>query len=245
MAELREVAAILDTGKVDEESLQSALQALLFHQCLYEDWPHAQAYRIIARHLSNVQPILGAFGYRVTHHPVSNMIVLQPGDVVYGTQLARLRKDETTVLLVLRLLYAEGVGSLDEFGRVEITTDDVHDRLRTAGDEPPAMPRLSEILKMFHRKGLVRVSDRDQVEQLIVLTIMPGITVLVPDAYVEALVQWLEGRAADAVPPAGILAIATAHDGEISAIPEPIDENSTAEDSSEDDQTLEDGDASA
>ncbi|WEK52231.1 MAG: hypothetical protein P0Y66_09795 [Candidatus Kaistia colombiensis] len=106
------------------------------------------------------------------------------------------------------------------------------------------MRRLSEILKMFHRKGLVRVSDRDQVEQLIVLTIMPGITVLVPDAYVEALVQWLEGRAAHAVPPTGILAIATARDGEISPIPEPVDENFTAEDSSEDDQTLEDGDAS-
>ena len=92
MAELREVAAILDSGKVDEESLQSALQALLFHQCLYEDWPHAHAYRVIARHLSHVQPILGALGYRVTHHPISSMIVLQPGEVVYGTQLVRLNE---------------------------------------------------------------------------------------------------------------------------------------------------------
>ena len=89
MDELREVAAILDSGKVDEESLQSALQALLFHQCLYEDWPHAHAYRIIARHLSHVQPILNA---RVTHHPISSMIVLQPEEVVYGTQLVRLNE---------------------------------------------------------------------------------------------------------------------------------------------------------
>lgn len=202
MAELREVAAILDSGKVDEEALQSALQALLFHQCLDQDWPHAQAYRIIARHLAQVQPIMGAFGYRVTHHPVSSMLVLQTSGVVYGTQMSRLKKDETVVLLVLRLLYAEGVSSLDEYGRVEITTDDVHDRLRAAGDEPPPMPRLIEIVRLFQRKGLVRVGERDPTEQLIVLSIMPGITVLVPDVYVEALVQWLEGRS-DGVPPAG------------------------------------------
>lgn len=210
MAELREVAAILDSGKVDEEALQSALQALLFHQCLYEDWPHVQAYRIIARHLANVQTIMGAFGYRVTHHPVSSMLVLQTSPVVYGTQMSRLRKDETVVLLVLRLLYAEGVSSLDEYGRVEITTDDVHDRLRAAGDEPPAMPRLTEILKAFQRKGLVRIGERDVIEQLVVLSVMPGITVLVPDVYVEALVQWLESRSEDAPIPSGILSIVSA-----------------------------------
>jgi hypothetical protein len=246
MAELREVAAILDSGKIDEEMLQSALQALLFHQCLYEDWPHAQAYRIIARHLSNVQPIVGAFGYRVTHHPVSNMIVLQSSGVVYGTQLARLKKDETTVLLVLRLLYAEGVSSLDEYGRVEITTDDVHDRLRAAGDEPPPMQRLSEILKMFHRKGLVKIGDRDPVEQLIVLTIMPGITVLVPDVYVEALVQWLEERSEDASPPAGILGIATLRNREAEPRLEAAEEDNVGEDDPiVNEQRLEDDDASA
>lgn len=220
MAELREVAAILDAGKIDEEALQSALQALLFHQCLYEDWPHVQAYRIIARHLSNVQPIMGAFGYRVTHHPVSSMLVLQTSSVVYGNQMARLRKDETVVLLVLRLLYAEGVSSLDEYGRVEITTDDVHDRLRAAGDEPPAMPRLTEILRTFQRKGLVRIGERDAAEQLVVLSVMPGITVLVPDVYVEALVQWLETRSDDVPAPTGMLSIVS---------PQQIDEP-TAED---------------
>lgn len=207
MAELREVAAILDGRKVDEAALQTALQALLLHQCLYEDWPHAPAYRIISRHLSHVQPIMGAFGYSVSHYPVAHMLVLQPKGAVYGLQLSRLRKDETVVLLALRLLYAEGVSSLDENGRVEITTDDVHDRLRAAGDEPPTMVRLQDILKTFHRKGLVRIGERDPAEQLIVLYIMPGITVLVPDVYVERLIQWLETLDPDLEPPAGILSL--------------------------------------
>lgn len=194
MAELREVAAILDTGKVEEEELQSALQAILFHQCLYEDWPHAPAYRLLVRHLANVQPILGAFGYRLTHHPVAHMLVLEARTVAYGVHMSRLKKDETVVLLVLRLLYAEGISSLDEQGRVEITTDDLHDRIRTSGEEPPPMPRLLEILRLFQRKGIVRVGDRDLAEQLVVLTIMPGVTMLVPDVYVEAIIQWLEQR---------------------------------------------------
>jgi hypothetical protein len=194
VAELREVAAILDTGKVEEEELQSALQAILFHQCLYEDWPHAPAYRLLVRHLPNVQPILGAFGYRLTHHPVAHMLVLEARTVAYGVHMSRLKKDETVVLLVLRLLYAEGISSLDEQGRVEITTDDLHDRIRTSGEEPPPMPRLLEILRLFQRKGIVRVGERDLAEQLVVLTIMPGVTMLVPDVYVEAVIQWLEQR---------------------------------------------------
>jgi hypothetical protein len=194
MAELSQVAAILDSGKVEEEDLQSALQAILFHQCLYEDWPHAPAYRLLVRHLTHVQPIVGAFGYRLTHHPVAHMLVLEAQSVVYGVHLSRLKKDETVVLLILRLLYAEGVSSLDENGRVEITTDDIHDRLRTSGEEPPPMPRLLEILKLLQRKGMVRVGERDVAEAMTVLTIMPGITMLVPDVYVEGVIQWLEQR---------------------------------------------------
>lgn len=192
MAELREVAAILDGGKIEEEDLQSALQALLFHQCLYEDWPYPPAYRIIARHLAQVQPIVAAFGYKLVHHTVANMLVLETQGVVYGVNMARLKKDETVVLLLLRLLYAENISSLDERGRVDTNTDDLHDRLRSAGEEPPAAKRLHEILKFFQRKGLVRIGENDPEEQILQLSIMPGITTLVPDVYVEAVIQWLE-----------------------------------------------------
>ena len=213
MAELREVTTILDTGKVEEAALQTALQAMLFHQCLYEDWPNAGAYRLIARHLTQVQPIMAAFGYSLVHHSVAHMLVLQPTGAIYGLHMSRLRKDETVVLLALRLLYAEGVSTLDEQGRVETTTDEVHDRLRAAGDEPPALARLLEILKIFHRKGLVRLGEKDPAEQLMVLQIMPGITVLVPDVYIERVIQWLEERDPGLAPP-GILSMVSDHAGD-------------------------------
>lgn len=206
MAELREIAAILDTGKVSDEEVQSALQALLFHQCLYEDWPYPPAYRLIARHLGHIQSIVGAFGYRLVHHAVAAMLVLEPGGVVYGVHMARLKKDETVVLLILRLLYAEGVSSLDERGRVDSNTDEIHDRLRTAGEEPPAINRLTEILKGFQRKGLVRLGENDPEEKVLQLQIMLGVTVLVPDVYVEGVIQWLERASFEAADAEGAAA---------------------------------------
>ncbi len=205
MAELREVSTILDTGKVELEDLQSALQAILFHQCLYEDWPHPPSYRLLARHLAHVQPILAAFGYGLRHHPVAHMLVLEPTAPVYGLQMARLKKDETAVLIVLRLLYSEGISALDEYGRVEATTDDIHDRLKTCGEEPPPIARLLDILRALQRKGLVRVGDFDATEQLTVVTIMPGVTILVSDVYVEAVIQWLEARALERLDAEGVI----------------------------------------
>lgn len=193
MVESREVTAILEAG-TEEEELQAALQAILFHQCLYEDWPHAPAYRLLRRHLVHVQTIVGAFGYRLAQHPAAHMLALEPRGAIYGAHMSRLRKDETVVLLMLRLLYEEGISSLDDRGRVEITTDDIHDRLRSAGEEPPPVNRLQDILRVFQRKGLVRVGERDPVEQLLVITIMPGVTILVPDVFVDAVKQWADAR---------------------------------------------------
>lgn len=214
MAELREVSAILDTGKVELEDLQSAMQAILFHQCLYEDWPHAPSYRLLVRHLAHVQPILAAFGYGLRHHPVAHMLVLEATSQVYGLQMSRLKKDETAVLVVLRLLYAEGISALDENGRVEATTDDIHDRLKTCGEEPPPIARLLDILRSLQRKGLVRVGDHDATEQLTVVTIMPGITILVSDIYVEAVIQWLEARALARLDAEGSLGVPAASPGD-------------------------------
>lgn len=194
MAKLREVETILDAG-VEDEDLQTALQALLFHQCLYEDWPHAPSYRVITKHLVSVQAIVGAFGYRLGRHAAAGMLALEPRGANYGVRSSRLRKDETVALLILRLLYEEGIGMLDERGRVEITTDHIHDRLRAAGEDPPTVARLEEILRGFARKGLVRVGDRDPVEQLLVVMIMPGITILVPDVFVDAVTEWAGAQA--------------------------------------------------
>ena len=42
---------------------------------------------------------------------------------------------------------------------------------------------------MFQRQGAVRVGQRDRIEG-VPLTILPGVSVLVPDSYLEDLMLW-------------------------------------------------------
>jgi hypothetical protein len=220
MAELKEVIAILDGSKTTEEELQTALQALLFHQCLYEDWPYPPAYRLVGRHFGGIQSIVRALGYRLVRHADAGMIVLETDGVIYGVHMARLKKDETIILLILRLIYAEGISSLDERGRVDCSTDDVYDRLRSAGEAPPQMPRLVEILKMFQRKGIVRLGEHDPEEKILQFQIMPGVTVLVPDVHIEAVIQWFELCEAESARAGSLLEAVVDHRAALGAAPE-------------------------
>lgn len=198
-AELSEVTRILDSG-VAEGDLQLALQALIFHQCLYEEWPSSAAYKLIVRHIAQVRPIIAAFGFRLEHSALLRMLVVKLEQPGYGVSMNRLRKDETIVLLCLRLLYEEQIrsGASDEAGRVLTISSEVYDQIhRTTGETPPAATRLFEILGQFQRRGLVRVGLRDE-DQVANVTIFPGITLLVPDAYVGMIADWLERRALDA-----------------------------------------------
>ncbi len=54
------------------------------------------------------------------------------------------------------------------------------DPLRARSD-PPDEARLIEILRLFARKGALRLGERDRLERVTPLTVMPGIAVLSPD----------------------------------------------------------------
>jgi hypothetical protein len=56
--------------------------------------------------------------------------------------------------------------------------------------DPPDEARLLDILRMFQRQGAVRVGQRDRIEKVSPLTILPGVSVLVPDSYLEDLMLW-------------------------------------------------------
>jgi len=142
-------------------------------------------------------------------------VALEVGNVSYGWRQSRLKKDETIVLFALRVALEEGLkeGAIDETGRVEITTDDLFDRIRLlAGAEPPTEARLMDILKMLRRKGAVRIGDRDRIDKVTPITILPGIRILVPDVFVEGVILWLEKRAAEAATvPEDVVAFVSAH----------------------------------
>lgn len=122
-----------------------------------------------------------------------------PADGVrHDGQAERLRKDETLVLLALRLAYEEGLRDhrVTTDGVVECTTDDIAESIRTAArSDPPEETRLTEILRLFARKGALRLGERDKTERITPLMVLPGIAVLSPDAWMEQVRAWAETQA--------------------------------------------------
>ena len=109
----------------------------------------------------------------------------------------RLRKDETLVLLALRLLYEEGLRDhrVGTDGIVECTTDEVVEKIRAvARNDPPEEGRLADILRLYARRGGLRLGERDKVERVTPLALLPGLAVLASDAWMERLRAWSEAR---------------------------------------------------
>ena len=206
LAELRQILDDAETRKsgerTTEEMLHSALQALFMHQCIYADEPlSGMPYDIICRHRTFVEKYAAAMGFELLIERRDGLAALRSRGPIYGWKQNRLKKDETLVFLALRYLLEEGTrrGDLSEQGRVDSSTDELFDVIKTlARTEPPGETRLEEILRFARRKGLVRIGERDRYEQITPLTILPGIRIIVPDVTVEAVIDWIEKGAVDA-----------------------------------------------
>ncbi|WP_019906177.1 DUF4194 domain-containing protein [Methylobacterium sp. 77] len=188
-----------------EDDLTRALQVVLKSQCLYADTPGIGRSYDIARHYAPFfKSYFACLGYGFEVSPRDQMVFLRvPADGVrHDGQAERLRKDETLVLLALRLAYEEGLRDhrVTTDGVVECTTDDIAESIRTAArSEAPEEARLTEILRFFARRGGLRLGERDKVEKITPLMVLPGIAVLSPDAWMEQVRAWASARMEDEV----------------------------------------------
>lgn len=179
-----------------EEELRRALQFLLTRQCVYADMPNlGRLYEILKHYSSFVARYFYALDYELHVSNHDQMIALRvPVDQSrFDTVYQRFRKDEILVLLALVLLREEAISrqEIGDYGRVDVTTGDVVDRLRTVTQqEPPDEARLVTILRTFSRFGCVRLGERDRIDKITPLTIMPGVNVVAPDDFVESLRLW-------------------------------------------------------
>ncbi|MCZ7861463.1 DUF4194 domain-containing protein [Agrobacterium salinitolerans] len=202
MVELREFSQIVDgewpetpvgakTPSADE--LTSAIQVMITRQVIYS---HTKGlggtYEIVKTYGSFFDRYFKAMGLRFISSPRDQMVALSvpQGETRYDAVYERLTKDETLILLSLRLVWEEAVANQDiaEGGICETTTGDVIDRFKSATQlEPPNEGRLMDILRLFQRRGAVRVGKRDSVERVTPLSILPGVVVLAPDTFLDDL----------------------------------------------------------
>ncbi|MCJ2045173.1 DUF4194 domain-containing protein [Methylobacterium sp. J-078] len=187
-----------------EEELTRALQVLLKSQCVYAGTPGIGRSYELARHYAPFfQAYFGCLGYRFEVAHRDQMVCLRvPLDGIrHDAQGERLRKDETLVLLSLRLAYEEGLRAhqVTTEGVVECTTDDIAESIRTVTrSDPPDEQRLIDILRLFARKGALRLGERDKVEKITPLMVLPGITVLSPDTWMDQVRSWGAARGEEA-----------------------------------------------
>ncbi|GJD93942.1 DUF4194 domain-containing protein [Methylobacterium iners] len=205
---LEEFRAIIDGAEPppsgakapDEGELVRALQVLLKAQCVYSDTPGiGRSYELATHYAPFFQSYFACIGYdfAVSHRDQMAFLKVPAEAIRHDVQAERLRKDETLVLLALRLTYEEGLRDhrVTTDGVVECTTDDVAEAIRTAArNDPPEESRLIEILRFLARKGAVRLGERDRTERITLLMILPGIAVLASDSWMDQVRAWAEAR---------------------------------------------------
>ncbi|GJE59327.1 DUF4194 domain-containing protein [Methylobacterium trifolii] len=182
----------------DAEELARALQVLLKAQVIYSNTPGIGRSYELARHyapfFTDYFACLG-YAYAISHRDQMVSLTLPAQAPRYDVGAERLRKDETLVLLALRLAYEEGLRDhrVTTDGVVECTTDDVIEKIRTAArSDPPEEGRLIEILRLFSRRGGLRLGERDGRERITPVLVLPGILVLASDAWLDRLKAWSE-----------------------------------------------------
>lgn len=198
--ELQDVENLIDADRdpVAKEIIETAIQAMLFHQVIYEDTPGVpkDAVAALRRHRVFFEKYFSAAGFRLRIENREQMIALETKNSGYGWRQTRLKKDETLVRLALRFLLDKGLetGAMDETMRVPTDTDEILDTflMLAPQSEPPLEPRLADILHDLHRLGAVRVGDRDRSERVTEVLLLPGLRVHVPDVYIEWAVTWTE-----------------------------------------------------
>lgn len=178
-----------------EDDLTRALQVMLTRQCIYSHTPGiGRTYDIVRAYSPFFEAYFGAIGYRLAVSPRDQMVALSvPRESRYDTVYERLGKQETIVLLALRLMWDEAVRAQDiaDGGIAETTTGDLVDRIKSVTQaDPPEEARLAEILRLLQRHGGVRVGERDRVERVSPLSILPGVAILVPDGFLDELKLW-------------------------------------------------------
>jgi hypothetical protein len=183
-----------------EDELQKAMQALLHRQFIYS---HEPRYRGVYKVLSEpsvqsfVRKYVAVLGLEFVDNSRAKMVGvrLPPGSIRFDWQATKLKKDETQVLLTLRIAFEEGYRNAQqgERGEVEITSDELLDKLVVVASSEfqQREVRFYQILDSFERKGICTVGDLDPQERTRVVTILPGIEYVTPEG---AFIQRVEDK---------------------------------------------------
>ncbi|WP_209509488.1 DUF4194 domain-containing protein [Ruegeria sp. HKCCE4150] len=179
------------------DQFQKAARQLIEKQVLHADDRMKSVYRLICRHEPYFDRLMHGLGYVLLIDSIYEYIIVMPGNIDGATRRGKLKKDESLLLLTLRIMWEESSrdGEMDDLGRIFIDTDALLDRLTAlGGGDTPSKSRLKEMLDLWRANGFVRVGEEDREEEIIPVTIMPAIKHLVTPDLVKEIEAFLDAE---------------------------------------------------
>jgi len=179
------------------ETLRRALNVLLDRQFIYNgDRGMAPLYESLLRSDARqiVEGVLDAFGYALVVETTDQWIGVVPTE---GGELrgARLRTDETIIVLLLGLIWQEGMntGLSEDRATVPTTSEDLFARhAAILGRERIARTRFHEIIQDLRRRALVEIGEEDPETRDVILRIRSTIRLVSGEAQVQMIERFAQ-----------------------------------------------------
>lgn len=193
---------ILEDSLVQKEKFRVAANKLLNHCFILKKKADTRKdYIFIVQNKVSFQEYFDLLGYELDINEVQGVISLTSS---YGTGRLRLRKIESILLLILRLLYVEKKKELSLSDDIAVTTDDVNEKynmLKIQSKLTLDKTTLRESMRIFKRYNIISTIDRDLAMSDARMIIYPSVLFAVSndnlnDAYAHAnqmLEQYISG----------------------------------------------------
>lgn len=178
----------------------AAVNHLVFAQALYyENRGDKAHYRVIERHETAIQNYLDGMGVTLHVDRVMQYVAIssQPRD---GYRHQMLKRDESLLMAVLRLLYHQRMGAAEsDDGRVEVDLVSLVDvyRAETGEDLPEKQHELRSLIEVAVRFGIARIRILDDDPQPFSVVILPGIEHILNLDHVSKLAAGYAAAAAE------------------------------------------------
>lgn len=193
---------IFEDSLVQKEKFRIAANKLLNHCFILKKREDTRKeYIFILQNKSSFQEYFDLLGYELDINETQGVIALSN---LYGTGRLRLKKIESILLLILRLLYVEKKKELSLSDDIVVTTDEVNEKynmLKIQSKLTLDKTTLRESMRIFKKYNIISTIDRDVAMSDARIIIYPSVLFAVPndnlnDAYTHAnemLDQYIRG----------------------------------------------------
>lgn len=186
---------IFNESMAQKEKFRSAANKLLNHCFVMKKKEDTRNdYIFILQHREKFQEYFDLLGYELRINENSDVAGIVN---YYGTGRYRLKKIETIVLLILRLLYIEKRRELSGNDDIMVFSEDIHDKYRMLKIESkPTIDKttLRDVIRLFKRFNIVTNIDTDVTLSDARIVIYPSVLFAVPGENINNLAEDISDR---------------------------------------------------